>query len=299
MARAIWSGAINFGLVSVPVKLYSATSPKTVRFHQLHAQDGGRIRQKRVCSLDGEEVAYEDVVKGYELSPDRYVVITQDELDAIDPGTTKAIDIEDFVDLVEIDPIYFDHAYYAVPGTGAAKPYKLLMEAMERSGKVAIGRFVMRTKQQLCALRPANGVLTLSTMLFGDEVNAPDALDELESLGEAKATDREVTMAEQLIGSLASDWEPEKYHDTYREQVLELIERKASGEEIVLQPETEEPAPTPDLMAALEQSLEAARKRAAGDGKAEKPKAKPKPKAKKSPSSNGGAKRTRSTSKSR
>jgi DNA end-binding protein Ku len=259
MARAIWSGAISFGLVNVPVKLYAATSPKAVRFHQLSSKTGGRIRQKRVDSTTGEEVPYEDIVKGYEITPDRYVIITPEELDSVDVKATKTIDVEDFVDLSEIDPIYFDHSYYVAPATGGAKAYRLLLDAMRQSGKVALARIVLRSKQQLCALRPTGDVLTLSTMLFGDEVLAPDRLDELDSVSEAEASERELKMAQQLIDSLSSDFEPSKYRDDYRDRVLALIERKAGGEEITTTPAPEEPAPAPDLMAALEASLAAVR----------------------------------------
>lgn len=267
MARAIWSGAISFGLVNVPIKLYSATSAKTVRFHQLHGKDGIRIQQKRVCPADGEEVPYEDLVKGYEIAPDRYVIVTQEELDALDPRHTKTIDIEEFVELSEIDPVYYDNAYHVAPATGGAKAYRLLMSAMEDAGKVAIGRFVLRTRQQLCALRPAGGVLVLSTMLFGDEVHAPERLDELEALGDVEANEREVAMATQLIESLSAPFDPAKFRDEYRERVLELIERKAAGEEIAVQPAAQEPAAVPDLMAALEASVAAVR----GEGAAAKP----------------------------
>jgi DNA end-binding protein Ku len=257
MARAIWSGAISFGLVNVPVKLYAATSPKSVRFHQLSAKTGGRIRQKRVDSTTGDEVPFEDIVKGYEITPDRYVVITPEELDSLDVKATKTIDVEDFVDLADIDPIYFDHAYYVAPATGGAKAYRLLLDAMRESGNVALARIVLRSKQQLCALRPAGDVLTLSTMLFGDEVLAPDRLDELDSVADSEASERELTMARQLIDSLSSDFEPEKYRDEYRDRVLALIERKAGGEEIAVAPVAEESEPAPDLMAALEASLAA------------------------------------------
>jgi DNA end-binding protein Ku len=279
MARAIWSGAISFGLVNVPVKLYSATSPKTVRFHQLSSKTGARIRQKRVDPSTGEEVPYEEIVKGYEITPERYVLITPEELEALDPKATKTIDIEEFVDLPDIDPIYYDHSYYLAPSAGGAKAYRLLLDAMRESGKVGIGRVVLRSKQQLCALRPTGDVLTLSTMLFGDEVLSPDRLDELDAIGEAEASDRELRMAQQLIESLSNDFDPTSYHDEYRERVLELIERKASGEEIAAAPEVEEPAAAPDLMAALEASLAAvrsdggekpARKRAPAGKKAEK-----------------------------
>jgi DNA end-binding protein Ku len=259
MARSIWSGAISFGLVNVPVKLYSATSPKTVRFHQLSNKTGARIRQKRVDPTTDEEVPYEDIVKGYEITPDRYVLIVPEELDALDPKATKTIDIEEFVDLVEIDPIYYDHSYYLAPTAGGAKAYRLLLDAMRESGKVGIGRVVLRSKQQLCALRPTGEVLTLATMLFGDEVLSPDRLDELDAIGEAEATERELAMAQQLIETLSAEFEPAKYRDDYRERVLELIERKASGEEIAVQPQAEEPVAAPDLMAALEASLAAVR----------------------------------------
>lgn len=272
MARAIWSGAISFGLVNVPVKLYSATSPKTVRFHQLSGKTGARIKQKRVDSSTGDEVPYEEIVKGYELSPDRYVLIDPEELDALDVKATKTIDIEEFADLQEIDPIYYDHSYYLAPTAGGAKAYRLLLDAMEESGKIGIGRVVIRSKQQLCALRPTGEVLTLTTMLWGDEVLPPDRMDELESVAEAEASPRELKMAEQLIESLSAQFEPGKFRDEYRERVLDLIERKAAGEEIAVQPQAEEPAPAPDLMAALEASLAAV---GSDDGKAEdKPKRK-------------------------
>ncbi len=266
MPRAIWSGAISFGLVNVPVKLYSATSPKTVRFHQLSRDTGSRIRQKRVDPTTGDEVAFEDIVKGYELSPDRYVVIEPEELEALDPKATKTIDIEEFVDLAEIDPIYYDHSYYLAPATGGAKAYRLLLEAMREAGKVAIGKIVIRSRQQLCALRPSGDAMALSTMLFGDEVLAPDRLDELDGLAEAEATKRELTMAQQLIDSLSAEFDPEKFKDEYREQVLDLIERKAAGEEIAVQPEAEETGPAPDLMAALEASLAEVRSGSSDDG---------------------------------
>jgi DNA end-binding protein Ku len=273
MPRAIWTGAISFGLVNVPVKLYSATSPKTVRFHQLHDKDGVRIQQKRVCPADGEEVPYEHLVKGFEIAPDRYVVLKPEELDALDPRATKTIDIEEFVALGDIDPVYFDNAYHVAPGTGGAKGYRLLLSAMEEAGKVAICRFVLRTRRQLCALRPAGGVLALSTMLFGDEVNAPERLEELEALADVEATKGEVAMATQLIESLTQAFEPSRYRDDYRERVLELIERKAAGEEIVTQPAAEAPAPVPDLMAALEASVAAVRGDGAGNGGAKRKRA--------------------------
>ena len=257
MPRAIWSGAISFGLVNVPVKLYSAVSRKTVRFHQLHDKDGVRIQQKRVCPEDGEEVPYENVVKGYEIAPGRHVVVTPEELDGLDPKKTRTIDIQDFVELEEIDPIYYDAAYYLAPDKGADKAYNLLLQAMRESGRVAIARVVIRSKEHLTAIRPTGEVLTMATMLFADEVVPPDRLDELTELEGDGASKRELDMARQLIDSLSSDFEPDKYRDEYRERVLDLIERKAEGEEIAVQP-VEEPAHVPDLMAALEASIEAA-----------------------------------------
>jgi DNA end-binding protein Ku len=294
MARAIWSGAISFGLVNVPVKLYSATSPKTVRFHQLSSKTGARIRQKRVDPSTDEEVPYEEIVKGFEITPDRYVTIDPEELDALDPKATKTVDIVEFVDISEIDPIYYDHSYYLAPAAGGAKPYRLLLEAMKESGKVGIGRVVLRSKQQLCALRPTGDVLTLTTMLWGDEVLAPDRLDELESVDEAEASDRELKMAEQLIESLSADWDPGEFHDEYRARVLDLIERKAAGEEIAVQPQAEEPEAAPDLMAALEASLAAV----GGDEKAPAKK-QPKPRKRSTSAGDGGGARRKRTAKSK
>ena len=282
MARAIWSGAISFGLVNIPVKLYSAVSKKTVRFHQLDSKDNTRIQQKRVNPNTGEEVPYEQLVKGYELSPDRYVVIKPEELDSVEPKKTRMIEIEDFVDLEQIDPIYYDHPYYLAPGTGAAKPYKLLLEAMKATGKVAIARVVIRSKENLVAIRPRDDVLTMETLLFGDEVVSPEDLGEIEGVDDAKATKKEVDMARQLIDSLAADFDPSKYRDEYRDTVLEMIERKAEGQEITVQETPEEPEEVPDLMAALEASIAQGKRQSKPKPKPKaKSKAKPKPKAKK------------------
>jgi len=261
MPRSIWSGAISFGLVNVPIKLYSAVSKKTVRFHQLHGTTGTRIQQRRVDPSTGEEVPYEEIVKGYEIGKERYVVITPDELESLDPEKTRTIEIEDFVEEAEIDPIYYDHPYYLAPGTGAEKAYRLLLEAMKEAGRVAIARVVIRNKEQLVAIRPSGEALTMSTMNFADEVVSPEAIEEIGAQdGEkATATKRELDMAQQLIDSLTADFDPSKYHDTYRERVLELIERKAAGEEIAVAPEAPEPAAVPDLMAALEASLQEAK----------------------------------------
>ena len=254
MPRAIWSGSISFGLVNVPVKLVTATSPKDIRFHQLHASDGGRINQKRVCSLDGEEVDYSEIVKGYEVHRGQYVIVEPEELEGLAPESSRSIDIEEFVDLAEIDPLYFDHSYYLLPDGPAARPYALLVEAMTGTGKVGIGRFVLRTKQYLAALRPRDGALVLSTMLFADEVVESSEL-EVPTTKETKPSERELTMARQLVSSLSAEWEPTKYRDDYRDKVIELIEAKAEGNEIAVPEAPDRPAPVLDLMAALEASL--------------------------------------------
>jgi DNA end-binding protein Ku len=257
----MWSGAISFGLVNVPIKLYSAVSKKTVRFHQLNGETGNRIAQKRTDSVTGEEVPYENLVKGYELTKDQYVLINPDELDALDPEKSRTIDIEDFVDLSEIDPIYYDHPYYLVPDKGAAKAYGLLLNAMQESGRVAIARVVLRSKEQLVAIRPDKDgrLLMMETMIFADEVVPKEDLEGLPEAEELKVSEREVKMAQALIESLATDFEPERYKDEYREKVLELIEAKADGQEIAVAPEAPAPTEVPDLMAALEASLAAVR----------------------------------------
>jgi len=270
MARPIWSGSISFGLVNVPVKLFSAVSPQDVRFHQLRKSDGSRIRQKRVSAADGEEVPFEDLVKGYEIAPDTYVVISPEELAALDPKSTQTIDIEEFVNLDQIDPIYYEHPYYLLPDKRAEKAYALLTAAMERTNKVAIARFVLRTKQYLAALRAAGPVLVLSTMNYADEVVPVERLDTLPD-AQAAVTDRELVMAESLIESLTAErFEPAKYHDDYRQRVMELIEAKAHGETMVAAPAPASTARVVDLMAALEASVKAAKERraagSAGDG---------------------------------
>jgi DNA end-binding protein Ku len=271
MPRAIWSGSISFGLLNVPVKLYSAVSRKNVSFRELRESDGSRIRHKRVAEADGKEVPYEEIVKGYEISPEQYVVVTRDELEEIDPKKTRAIEIQDFVDLDDIDPIYFDHPYYLGPDKGAEKAYSLLVKAMGDAKKVAIARFVLRNRENLAAIRPADNVLTMATMRFADEVVAPDELGEdVIPQDGRKLGKREIDMAKQLIDSLTSDFDPGKYRDEYREELLALIDRKAQGKAVV-EPVSEEPKPTkaPDLMAALEESLASVRGEplaAGGDG---------------------------------
>jgi DNA end-binding protein Ku len=260
MPRAIWNGSISFGLVNIPIKLYNAVSRKGVSFHQIDVDSGARIKMQRVSSKTGEEVPYERIVKGYELAPERYVLVEPEELDALDPEATHTIDIEEFVDLADIDPLFFDSAYYLAPGKGAEKSYALLSRAMEEQGKVALARFVMRTKQYLASVRAKEGMLLLSTMVYADEVVPPEQLPELDDIDSVKVNDKEVAMAAQLIDSLSADFEPERFRDTYRDQVLELIEKKAAGEEIVVEtPEAPEATSVVDLMAALEASVKDAR----------------------------------------
>jgi DNA end-binding protein Ku len=281
MPRAIWTGSISFGLLNVPVKLYSAVSKKSVSFRELRESDGSRIRHRRVAESDGEEVAYEEIVKGYEIAPEQYVVITKAELEELDPKKTRAIEIKDFVDLDQIDPIYFDHPYYLGPDKGAEKAYALLVKAMADSNKVAIARFVLRNKENLAALRPMDGVMTMATMRFADEVVTPEEIAATIEGEVGKPTKKELEMAKALIESLAGDFEAAGYRDEYREELLALIERKAKGEK-VLAPASEAPTPTkaPDLMAALEESLAAVKSEEAATKPAAS-KAKPKPKSRK------------------
>jgi DNA end-binding protein Ku len=271
VARAIWSGSISFGLLNVPVRLFSAVSKQTVRFRELREGDGSRVKHKRVAESDGKEVPYEKIVKGYEYAPDQYVVLTRDELAELEPQRSRAIEIQDFVDLDDIDPIYFEQPYYLGPDKGAERAYALLVQAMKDSRKVAVARFVLRNKEHLAAIRPMEDVLTLTTMRFHDEVSSPQDLDGevFEEAKPKKPEKRELEMAKQLIDSLTSEFEPGKYRDEYREELLDLLERKAEGKEVVSAP-TEEPKPTkaPDLMAALEESLAAVQgEDAAADGK--------------------------------
>jgi DNA end-binding protein Ku len=258
--RPIWTGAISFGLVNVPVKLFTAVDRKTVRFNQLNSKTGSRIAQKRVDPTTGDEVAYEDIVKGYEIAPDRYVIIEPGDLESVQPKKTRMVEIEDFVDLNEIDPIYFDHPYYLVPDKGADKAYRLLLEAMRETGKVALGRVVIRSKEYLVAVRPKGDLLAMETMLFADEVVPPERLDDVLP-DEVEAGERELKMAKQLVESLSGPFEPEKYADSYRQAVLDLIEQKAEGKAIAVQP-SEEPQAVPDLMSALEASIAEAKQRA-------------------------------------
>jgi DNA end-binding protein Ku len=263
MARSIWSGTIGFGLVSIPVRLFSAVQQKDVRFNQFEGETGKRIRYKRVAEGTDREVEYEDIVKGYEVDDGRFVMIEPEELEELEPERSRTIAIEDFVDLDEIDPIYFERTYYVAPqeDAGAQQPYALLLQAMQQRNKVGIGSFVMRGKQYLAVIRPMqDGVLALETMYLPDEVRALEEIDTLPA--QVDVDERHTGMALQLIESLSSPWQPEKYRDTYRERVLEFIDRKAEGEEFVVE-EAPEPAKVADLMEALKRSVAEASGRAA------------------------------------
>jgi DNA end-binding protein Ku len=272
MARAIWSGSISFGLLNVPVKLYSAVARRGISLREIRESDGARIRHRRVAEGTDEEVPYEQIIKAFEITPDRYVPLSKDELASLDPKKTRAIEVQDFVDLGEIDPIYFDSPYYLGPAEGAEKAYSLFARAMEASGKVAIARFVFRNKEHLAAIRPADGVLTLTTMRFADEVVPPSELEDVLPSEKPKVAKREVEMAEQLIDSLTRSFDPAAYRDEYREELLAMIERKAEGKDVVAAPVGDERAPTeaPDLIAALEESIAAVQSK----GKTAKPAAK-------------------------
>ena len=271
MARATWSGSISFGLVNVPVKLFTAVRSHTVHFTQLHKDTRARVRQKRVDEETGEEVAYSDIVKGYEVGDDQYVVVDPDELAELDPDASRLIDIRDFVDLRDIDPIYYDRPYYLMPdGQAAAKPYRLLADAMARSDKVAVAKMVMRNKEYLVAIRANEGMLVLSTMNYADEVADPADLDAPDNLDEVEVSEREVAMAEQLIDSLVTEFDPAAYEDTYQQRVVEFLEAKAKGQKVELTPPERDTGGVVDLMSALEASLErAASGRAAGNGRAD------------------------------
>jgi DNA end-binding protein Ku len=263
MPPSIWSGTIGFGLVNVPVKVVSATKNKDVRFNQLEEGTNSRIRYRKVSDSTGEEVPNENIVKGYEVSPGQYVVVAEDEMKALAPKSSRTIEIEDFVELDQIDPVYFDNPYYLAPDADAVKPYKLLVEAMTQLRKVAIGRLVMRSKESLVAIRPVDGVLCLETMRYADEVLPTEGV--VPDTDAGAPTAKELEMAEQLIEALASDFEPDKYSDQYRDQLLDLIQRKAAGEEVVAEPTVEDKGKVLDLMAALEASLQRAGRSDEGD----------------------------------
>ena len=297
MARAIWSGTISFGLLNVPVRMFSAVARRNIALREIRESDSARIKHRRVADGTDEEVPYEKIVKAYELSPGQYVPLSKDEMAALAPEKTRAIDVLDFVDIEEIDPMFFDSPYYLGPAEGPEKAYSLLAAAMEASGKAAITRFVFRNKEHLAALRASDGVLTLTTMRFADEVMPASELDDALPDKKPKVAKKEREMAEQLIESLSTEFDPSAYRDEYREQLLALIEQKAEGKEIVA-PEVEKPKATkaPDLMAALEASIAAAKGSNGGEKSAKaKSKAakKSKPKSTSKSKSSSGSKKSK------
>jgi DNA end-binding protein Ku len=259
MARAVWSGSITFGLVNVPVKVYSAVRDHAVHFHQVDKASGSRIRYEKVAEKTGREVSSDDLELGYELDQGRLVVVDPKELAALRPATTRTIDVTDFVDLSEVDPVYYNHTYWLAPdGEAATRAYRLLAAAMDGRSKAGIGTVVMRNKQYLAAIRPRDRALALSTMRFADEILERSAVDTIPG-GSPKAPAKELRLAEQLIDSLTSPWEPAKYRDTYTKEVQALIKRREKGDDVVVEEAPAAKANVTDLMQALEASLEAAR----------------------------------------
>jgi DNA end-binding protein Ku len=262
----MWKGMLNFGLVSMPVKLYTAVTSKSVHFTQLHGADHARVYTKRFCVADDEEVAYDELVRGFELAPERYVVVEDSELEALAPEFTRTIEIEDFVELQEIDRIYLDQPYHVVPGRGGAKSYHLLSDAMRQTGKVAIARVVLRSRERLVTIAPGEGAMLMTTMHYGDEVNSTSELRELDDV-QMQVSERELEIARRLVRSLAEPFDIGRYRDSYRESVLDLIDRKAGGEQVEALPVAQRrPRETTDLMGALQASLERSRARSRGDG---------------------------------
>ena len=257
MARTIWKGALSFGLVNIPVGLYPATSDKSIHFNQFEEGTSDRIRYKKVNERTGEEVPQDRIVRGFDLGGGEYVVLSEEELETAEPKKSRQVEISDFVEQADIDPVYFRSSYYLAPeGAGADKAYALLRKAMADAGKVAIATLVMRNKEYLVAIRPEDDSLALHTMYFSDEVRAPGR--DLELPDTADVSDRELSMAQLLIESMESDWDPERYHDTHREKVEALVEEKRSGHEIVIQAGPEPVAKVVDLMEALNASIAAA-----------------------------------------
>jgi DNA end-binding protein Ku len=285
MPRAMWKGAISFGLVTIPVAVYPATEEKSLRFHQMHDEDGGRIRYKRVCEKDGEEVSFEHIVKGYEVEKDRYVVLTDEDFDAVPVASSRAIDIVQFVDVDEIDPMLYKKSYYLVPEETGAKAYALLREAMKEDDRVGIAKVSFRDREHIAALRFKDDAFVLETMFWPDEIRQADfgGIDV-----DMDVRDQELTMARQLIDSLTSAWAPEEYRDAYRDALVQIVEAKMNGEEIeVVEPEPA--AKVVDLMEALKASVAAAKKDV--DEDEEKPAAKTKAAAKKTTSKKPAAKK--------
>ena len=258
MPRTLWSGSLSFGLVNVPIQLVSAARDLDLHFHQLHEKDKARIEQRRFCSEEDVEVGWEEVARSFELDSGKEVVVTDEELASVEPRKTRTIDIEAFVDLAEVDPIYFDHPYFLVPAgesEGTMRAYRLLVEAMAEEERVALGRFVMRTKEYLVAVQVRDGALALTTMLFHDEVRPSGAVP---SAGK-KPSKRELDQAVAIVDALSADWDPGRYTDCYRERLGKVIDRKRKGATIEAPPAESQPKPVPDLMDALQRTLERVR----------------------------------------
>jgi DNA end-binding protein Ku len=260
VARAIWSGAISFGLVNVPVKAYAAVRDHAVHFHQLEKGTGARIRYKKVSEKTNKELEADDIASAYEVSQGKYVVVDPEELDKLRPRTSRTIDITDFVELSEIDPIYYERTYWLAPdGEAALRPYCLLLAAMEEEKRAGVGAVVMRNKQYLAVTRPLDGALAMSTMRFADEVIPQSDVDAVPN--RCQTDSNQLKLAKQIVQSLTTEWDPKRYHDTYTEELKDLIERRAKGEEIVVEEEAPAGGQVIDLMKALEASLESARGR--------------------------------------
>lgn len=277
-SRSIWKGAITFGLITIPVGLYTAVEEKDFRFNQLHAKDNGRIKYKRVCSVCGEEVPYDEIVKGYEFEKGNYVVFTEEEMEAIPADSIKAIDVVAFVPLEEIDPVYFQKPYYVAPEPSGVKAYKLLEKAMNESGRIGIAKVTLREKERLATLRVRDGVFILETMNWPDEIREPD-FAELNK--DVEIRPQELSMAKSLIENLSDTFQPDQFHDTYRERLEAAVEAKIEGQQVAVEP-TREPTQILDLMEALKASVEATKAKSAGKDKKEDRKEDKKEKAKKS-----------------
>lgn len=261
MPQTIWSGTVSFGLVTIPVRLESAVHERRAHFRQFHQPDAGRIRYRRVCERDGEEVANEEIVRGYEVSRDRFVLITDEELQGLEPGRSRTIDIDQFIEIAGVDPIYYDATYYLVPDQGGDRSYRLLLQAMRDAGKAAIGTFVLRDKEHVVTIRPSGEALVLQTLVFEAEVIHQE---DLEGLPTEKPDRRELQMARQIVDGMAGAFDPGQYQDRFTERVEDLAHKKARGQEPVPSEQAEEPARVVDLMDALQKSVEQAESRRGG-----------------------------------
>lgn len=256
--RTLWKGAITFGLITIPVKLYSAVQEKSLKFHMLHEEDGGRIKYKRECAKCGKEVSWDDIVKGYEYSKDHYVTFTSEELDSLEVDSIHSIDVVTFVPLEQIDPIYYNKTYYVAPDAAGVKAYKLLAQALESEGQVGIAKVALREKEQLATVRLSDGVFVLETMHWPDEIRQPE-FEELDK--KIQIREAEVSMARQLVQQLSSDFDPNEFQDEYRAALESLVEKKVEGQEVtVTETPAAEPAKVVDLMEALKASVAEAKK---------------------------------------